>query len=742
MVYIIILVLFGFLLRMSYGVISPYRDSGDLVASAYSLGIAHPPGYAFYTVLTKLGMWVFPLGNPAYQTHFFSALWTSITVGIIFKILQKWVDWPAALIAMSVWFFSASVIHLSMVSEMYTLNGLFCAILFYFAVLYDEKTGFVLNDFLSSTKYFVLIFFLIGLGFLNHPTIIFLLPGLILFWFYKNKMRPIHFQVRSWFIFLFFGFLGLSLILFYPIRSFQEPWIDWGNPEGFRSLWRLMTRSDYGGLKLHPGESQLNWNFFGVVQQILFFVRTEYSELKLWGCFLFLLGLGVGVKNKVSKGMYLLWGICFIFSGPVFFILSNLPIQSETSLPILEPYLLMTNLFVLLWIAIAIQWIVQKLSQYLRPFLIQTMAVSLIFVQSLFCSQQFSERNSFYAYDYGKNILKTMELHSSIYEPDDTTAFVLYYFQTVEHFRRDIVPLIGLKTFWGYEQFKKRYPQIMPQGEFGSAQVFIPALLQYHQKIQRALYSDHSSKFSNSLSSFPKGILVKTGNLGSIENFKLEQTIFNFYVERPGSRGVFIDRHHEFFVRHLLSRFSAALNNIGIIYQNYKQYSTAEVYIYKALVREPGLSAAWNNLGINYYLQNDFARAEKVYLEGIQKCADKLLLNYHLALTQIQMNENEKARKSLENVLRLDPQYVPAMNEMGLLFLRSRKWVEARDWFEKALLLNPSYAPAHYNLGLIYQELKMNLKSAESFTHYLRYSPAAQDSAQVSNWILQLKNKN
>ena len=69
---------FALLLKNVYGTVSPYRDSGDLIASAASLGVAHPPGYALYVLLTHAGIQLIHWGNIAYRANLLSCLWTSI----------------------------------------------------------------------------------------------------------------------------------------------------------------------------------------------------------------------------------------------------------------------------------------------------------------------------------------------------------------------------------------------------------------------------------------------------------------------------------------------------------------------------------------------------------------------------------------------------------------------------------------------------------------------------------------
>ena len=56
------------------GTVPAYRDSGDLVASIHTLGIAHPPGYALYVLLGKLFVTLLPFGNIAYRVNVMSAV--------------------------------------------------------------------------------------------------------------------------------------------------------------------------------------------------------------------------------------------------------------------------------------------------------------------------------------------------------------------------------------------------------------------------------------------------------------------------------------------------------------------------------------------------------------------------------------------------------------------------------------------------------------------------------------------
>ena len=51
-----------------------FHDSGELITVAYTLGIAHPPGYPLCTLFGKLFTTIIPIGNIAYRMNMESSL--------------------------------------------------------------------------------------------------------------------------------------------------------------------------------------------------------------------------------------------------------------------------------------------------------------------------------------------------------------------------------------------------------------------------------------------------------------------------------------------------------------------------------------------------------------------------------------------------------------------------------------------------------------------------------------------
>ncbi|UCE66576.1 MAG: DUF2723 domain-containing protein, partial [Candidatus Zixiibacteriota bacterium] len=63
-------------------------DSGELSAAAFTLSIAHPPGYPLLILLGRAFLF-FPLGNAAASLNILSALLTSISVGVVALLIHS-----------------------------------------------------------------------------------------------------------------------------------------------------------------------------------------------------------------------------------------------------------------------------------------------------------------------------------------------------------------------------------------------------------------------------------------------------------------------------------------------------------------------------------------------------------------------------------------------------------------------------------------------------------------------------
>src|SRR3954466_8013594 len=65
-----------------------FIDSGEFIAVGRLAGIAHPPGYPLYTLLTIAGA-ALPFGDPAVGVNFISALSGAVAVGFFYALVYE-----------------------------------------------------------------------------------------------------------------------------------------------------------------------------------------------------------------------------------------------------------------------------------------------------------------------------------------------------------------------------------------------------------------------------------------------------------------------------------------------------------------------------------------------------------------------------------------------------------------------------------------------------------------------------
>src|SRR3989338_220210 len=59
------------------------QDSGELVTAAAGLGVPHPPGYPFWTMITWLFIHLVPFGNIAWRANLCSSFFGALSCGVV-----------------------------------------------------------------------------------------------------------------------------------------------------------------------------------------------------------------------------------------------------------------------------------------------------------------------------------------------------------------------------------------------------------------------------------------------------------------------------------------------------------------------------------------------------------------------------------------------------------------------------------------------------------------------------------
>ncbi len=294
-----------------------FTDSGELATVICTLGIAHPTGYPFFTLLGKCWMMIPAPLEEILQLNIFVALLTAVAVGVFFKttlILRRSAlvfqgrsqkrkehnDYRfilTSVIASLVLGLSTTFWSQSTAIEVYPLHLVLIMLttLFFVGGLEEQ---------LSQTQIFsrklILFAFVLGLSFSNHMTTILLAPGFLwlyfrVFGFGKESFRRI-LKIAPFFL------LGLSIYLYLPIRSSGNPLLDWGHPATLeRFFWHV------------SGKQFRVWMFssWSVVQkQLSYFANNFTSEFHLAVIACIVIGMFVLIRR--CRRMFIFLTLLFL----------------------------------------------------------------------------------------------------------------------------------------------------------------------------------------------------------------------------------------------------------------------------------------------------------------------------------------------------------------------------------------------------------------------------------------------
>ncbi|MDI6735886.1 MAG: DUF2723 domain-containing protein, partial [bacterium] len=418
-----------------------FSDSGDFITCAYTLGIAHPTGYPLWTMLGHLSCYL-PLGNIAFRVNLFSGLLGALTVIVAYFLLLKLRIRLVVCVCLSlVYTFSMTLWKVSVIAEVYSLYAFFAALTLFLLILWREK---------KLDKFLRLAAFVYGLGLTNHLLITFLMPGILYFLWITDKR--VFLDMKRFLKVVACLFIGLMPYIYLPIRGFQEPLLDWGNPVTLKSLLRLVTGGIYQTskftMKLIDPLGMLKYNFGIFINQF----TVIFSIFCL-----------VGIYRLFKENVKFL-----IFSGLLFLGvgLYSLNIQEKIISGLIdqEAYYLPCFLVVLILIGYGLNDTVRWVFSTKRVNLLWIWVILCILPVIVFIShyRQANMSKYYFAYDYGTNILHQLPRKSILFNQVDYNVLPLWYLQYVEQQRMDVpvFTVLFLTRDWFVERLLKLYPEI------------------------------------------------------------------------------------------------------------------------------------------------------------------------------------------------------------------------------------------------------------------------------------------
>jgi tetratricopeptide (TPR) repeat protein len=427
-----------------------WRDTGEFLVAAYSLGIPHSPGTPIYPLIGRLFS-LLPLGTIPFRINLMSAFFASISVVLLYfcilfllritdyksmttrggRIESRITEHFAALTGSLLFAFSHPFWMYSVVAEVYTLQQALTASILLVSLLIFQIHHSSIT--IHQSRIFLLAF-LFGLSLTNHGTSVLMTPALIYLAF---SIQHSVFRIKYFPFFILLFALPLSLYLFLPIRSVQNPYLDWGDPENLERLIWMLSASEFQQQFLSLAYALTG----GIVEAFKVYLEMILKDFTFFGIFLSL----VGIIWLWRKNYRLL-----LFTGILF--LSNLLYGFFFGADLeLEAYLLSSHLIFAIWIGCGIYVIVKWLNgnwlnRIWRIHSALRLPISAIFLLLPLWTliKHYPERDlsgNETAKKYVFEVAQRLEEGEIFLTENSVDLFLFYYLQAVENMRKDIVPV-------------------------------------------------------------------------------------------------------------------------------------------------------------------------------------------------------------------------------------------------------------------------------------------------------------
>lgn len=613
-------------------------DSPETSAAYYTLGIQHPPGYPLATLTGKIFMNI-PLGSPAFRANLLAVVFNILAAMMMYMLVYMMIIFmdkkadqltlaaiPAA--AGAFYLFSGSAWLQGSIGKggLYALNSFLLASCLY--LLFRIKEG---------KKYLYLFALLYGLSMGNHWTSMIVIAPAIVYYLFMERQS---FGLKHLFISVIFMALGASVYIYVPLRNMTGPAYSWGDVKSIKDFIWLISRAQYSSL-------EVKHNMGNTLNLLGFYCRNFFtSEFPLGTALLIFPGMVMLALKQAKKGILLIAAYLLIIVSVASF--ATPPIRTEW---LTKPYLVSTNIFAAVFIAFSIYYISAVFKNLIIKRMI-TVVLPVIVVFVLIISNRPGYERYFIGYDYGNNIIKSINKDSVIFLEGDMNVGAMIYKSLVEKER--FVPFIPVVSLYGWYEdqirrnFKDRINLPPPPNSLSSYLVSIMAA----NPGSDFYYSNVFTKdWIDARVLKPEGIVLKITTSNKTRNV-ISDYLFNIY----SYRGLVDDKvkSDEFTKRLVTENYGMSFFNFADILRSSGNYKIAAKFYDRGLIFNQN-HGAFMNSGLSHYYGGEIDKAEIMWQKAINTDPKDSLGYSNMAYIFLMRKDFSRAKEFISKALQLDP---------------------------------------------------------------------------------------
>ena len=689
-------------------------DSGELSATAFTLGIAHPPGYPLLILLGRAFL-IFPLSNAAASLNILSALLTSISVGIAALLIHSLFFLPenrnniqAILISIGgglIFGFSNVLWAAAVGFEVYSLGILLILLTLFSLEKYDKCRKYI---------YVFAAVYLFGLSLANHLSAVSLFPALIIL---IVNSKPDFKRVSS---LVFFFILALTLYIYLPVRSAHNPLFDWNHPASLSSFIDHVTARRYQ--TYITGFGFENW-----FQNIWRSVRIMLNQYPFYISALGFIGLFVPGKIKINFKFVLLS-----------ILLLNLLLSALYDIPDIDQYYLPSILILTLGLFCFLDFILNRFNERIK-YIVTGALVIILAIGTFFKNYNLNDQsNNNLARIYGENILKSTPENAFLISVGDNSNSTLYYLRYVEKMRTDLEIYDSVISI---ERLKHRMKDFDLRNDLSGPDLCVLLGRAYPERTY--IVKEHMLARGNPFN-YKRINLFSRGLVYGFEDNEADLDLWEDLIMPSFSQ---LSQNLDFKGMTMLVNLHLCYGED--LYRARKRREAVEQYREARKIAESSREASvHNSLGIFFRHEGWPVLACKEYESALN--ADHLTTNeksnIYVNLGNLE-KDNRKTEEAIEFYLKaldIDNDNVEAEYNLFLTRaydeLNKGNYKSAAENFEKASGLPASDPRINLNLGVIYdRNLNDSSKAVFYYRRYIELSPVSERTETAGNRIKELE---
>lgn len=627
--YIIFLI---FLFIYIYSLAPSYNsdDSPETSLACITLGVQHPPGYPLNTIFGKLFTQI-PIGNKVFRVNLMSCFFNILAGIFIFFITKKLcilIDKNSktinfiSFIASFFYLFSSSAWLQASIAKgsIYSMNAFFTAALTFLLLYFNENIRFI-----------YLFFFLYGLSMGNHiSSMVAFSPAVIIYLFLNKNKLNFQLIIKG---FLFFIF-GITIYTFVIIRDFTEPIYAWGHTRTLNDLIWLITRAQYAGIEskhtLNDTLKLLSFYLKNIILNEFFYFIVLITIPGIY--FLF---------SKIRNNLIFLLTAYFSILISVVS-LATPPPNTEW---LIKPYLVSSNIFLAILIALSIFVLIQRNAIFRNLFYLFSF---LIIIFTLI--RNYPDYTNYYiGYDYSKNIVKSTTSGCIVIAEGDMNIGSILYETLIN--KADFIPFISVVSLydWYRKQVKQNFKNVnLP--EKSTIENYLKEFINLNLDKDIFYTNVYNEEWIKGINLIPSGMLLAintTSKIFYISDNKLKLCSY---------RGLFDNKvkYDEFTKRLAIENYGMNYYRLANIFMLNKNYPAAFDFFKKGLLFYKN-DAAMVNAGLCAYYLGNFDIAEKYWNMAIKVNPKSSLAYSNLAYIYLIRLDYKKAMEMVIKALNINP---------------------------------------------------------------------------------------